>query len=157
MGTKLAQALATVVVEDFKEKFLRETPKKPLLWQRYIDDVLTFWPHTESEFTQFVHGLNSLTPRLHFTHTVLPYSTKFLDLPIYTPQDFPVSGRLSTSIFCKPTNTFSYALGSTYVSPHTLKGIAIRETLNLNILKTDCYVGLRRSDTQYRCLEQQNK
>ena len=64
MGTKLAPALATVVVADFERKSLRKTSKKALLWQHYIDDVLTFWPHTEPEFLNFVHGLNSLAPRL---------------------------------------------------------------------------------------------
>ena len=33
MGMKLALALATIVVTDFEEKFLKETPEKPLLWR----------------------------------------------------------------------------------------------------------------------------
>lgn len=131
MGTKLAPALATIVVADFEEKFLRESPEKPLLLRRYIDDILLLWHHTKMQLNRFIGGLNKLAPRLHFTHDISVFSTIFLDLYIYKPADFSTRGKLSTTIYYKSTNTFSYALGTSYIHPNTLRGIAIGETIRM--------------------------
>ena len=131
MGTKLAPALATIVVADLEDKFLRETPEKPLLLRRYIDDVLLLWQHTNTQLQRFIDGLNGLAPRLHFTHEVSVFSAVFLDLYLYKPADFSTRGKLSTTIYYKPTNTFSYALGTSYIHPNIQRGIAIGETVRM--------------------------
>ena len=93
--------------------------------------MLTFWPHTRTRFQHFVDGLNKLAPRLHFTHNVSVFSTIFLELCIYKPADVSTKGKLSTTIYYKPTNTFSYALGTSYIHPNTQRGIAIGETIRM--------------------------
>ena len=58
MGTKLAPALATVYIGQIEEAFLNDSPKKPTLWVRYIDDVFLIWPHSVEEFHAFLKHLN---------------------------------------------------------------------------------------------------
>ena len=95
MGTKLAPALATIVVADLEEQYLRTSPCKPLVWWRYIDDVLAVWTHTKQAFDAFVDSLNAQDPRIRFTFELSPLSTVFLDLRIYKPPDFSTRHRLA--------------------------------------------------------------
>ena len=44
MGTKLAPALAALVLAEMEEEFLTHQNIKPLFWKRYIDDILLVWP-----------------------------------------------------------------------------------------------------------------
>lgn len=136
MGTKLAPALATIVVGDLEEAFLVECEKQPLLWLRYIDDVLCLWPHSEADFLDFVNALNQLAPRLKFTHTISAVGISFLDIYIYKGVDFAVTHKLSTRIHYKPTNTFSYPLGTSFWSSNVTKGIAVGELVR--ILRNTC-------------------
>ena len=131
MGTKLAPALATIVVGDLEEPFLDRHTHQPLLWMRYIDDVFLVWPHSESDFLAFVDALNNLAPRIKFTYDLSRRAVNFLDLTIYKSSDFSITGKLSTKIYYKPTNTFSYNHGSTFIPNYVLKGIAIGEAVRI--------------------------
>ena len=95
----------------------------------YTDEVLAFFTHTKTQLEQFIDGLNNLASRLHFTHNVSVFSAIFLDLYIYKPADFSTRGKLATTIYYKPTNTFMYALGISYIHPNTQRGNAIGETI----------------------------
>ena len=98
MGTSLAPALATIVVADLEEDYLRKASLKPTTWLRYIDYVLAVWPHSLDEFQDFAQGLNQLAPQIRFTAELLPASVVFLDLRIYKLPDFSARGHFSTSI-----------------------------------------------------------
>ena len=63
--------------------------------------------------------------KIHNGHIV--HDHPFLDITIYEGPKFYRTGQLSTSIFFKQTNTFSYLHGSSYISNHVLKGIAVGE------------------------------
>ena len=121
--------MATIVIADLEESFLYQCSLKPLLWMRYIDDILTVWPHSKDDLQRFVKKLNTLTPRIRFICDSSDNSTTFLDLRIYKPPDFVIRGKLLTSIHFKPTNTFPYATGASHIAPHTFKGIAVGETI----------------------------
>ena len=138
MGTSLAPALATIVVADLEEDFLARQPLKPLFWMRYIDDILSVWHHSSEELGRFLKELNEVDPRLCFTSELSHLSAVFLDVRIYKPPNHSLTGKLSTSIWYKHTNTFSYADGTSHIVPHTFRGIAIGETVR----------ALRNSDTR---------
>ena len=140
MGTSLARALATIVVADLEEAYLRRAHFKPLSWIRYIDDVFAVWQHSEENFSNFVQGLNQPDDRIQFTSELSAISTTFLDLRIYRPPDFSIRGKLSTSISYKRTNTFSHVMGSSHIMPHTFRGIAMAETIR----------ALRNSDSEIK-------
>ena len=98
MGTSLAPALATIVVADLEEAYLRTAPYTPLSWIRYIDDVFAIWQHTRDQFDNFVRGLNQLDHRLRFTSELSQISVTFLDVRIYKPPNFSTRGKLATTI-----------------------------------------------------------
>lgn len=129
MGTSLAPALATIVVADLEEEFLASQPYRPLFWIRYIDDILAGWHHSRERLATFLEGLNAADPRLRFTSEQSLLSAVFLDVRIYKPPNHSLTGKLSTSIWYKHTNTFTYAEGSSHIVPHTFRGIAIGETV----------------------------
>ena len=131
MGTKLAPALATIYVSDLEEAFIGERDRKPDLWVRYIDDVFMIWSHTREELDVFLQELNTRQERIRFTAEVQTQSCNFLDLTIYKSPNFLKTGLLSTKIYYKPTNTFSYPLGSSHIPKHVHKSIAVGEMTRL--------------------------
>ena len=45
MGTMVAAALASVVVVHYEDKHLESLHHRPLVWRRYIYDILVVWPY----------------------------------------------------------------------------------------------------------------
>ena len=54
MGTKIAPAYANLFMGDLEQEILPQSPLKPLVWWRYIDDVFMIWPHGEEKLNEFV-------------------------------------------------------------------------------------------------------
>ena len=131
MGTKLAPALATVYIGDLEEAFIESRSLKPHLWVRYIDDVFVIWTHSRKDFDVFLADLNQRQHRIRFTAEISTLSCNFLDLTIYKPPDFESTGLLATKIYYKPTNTFSFPLGASYMPKTIHKSIAIGEMTRL--------------------------
>ena len=131
MGTKLAPALATIYIGDLEEEFIQSREDKPMIWARYIDDVFMVWTHTREKLDHFLRDLNKQKEKIKFTAEIMTQSCNFLDLTIYKSPTFLNAGKLSTKIYYKPTNTFSYPLGSSFMPKHILKGIAIGEATRL--------------------------
>ena len=131
MGTRLAPALATIYIGDLEEDYIQTRQKKPFLWVRYIDDIFTIWTHSLEDFEDFFENLNLVNPKIHFTAKTNSQACDFLDLTVYKGPEFASTGKLSTKIYYKPWNTFSFPLGSSYM-PHSIhKGIAIGELTRL--------------------------
>ena len=61
MGMTMVPALASIVVAHYEEKYRNQLHQKPLVWKRYIDDVLTIWPYSKLDFQNFYNGLNLYT------------------------------------------------------------------------------------------------
>ena len=66
MGTKIASAYANFFLGDLEQKLLAQSPLKPLVWWRYIDDVFMIWPLGEEKLNEFVSLLNSSHETLKF-------------------------------------------------------------------------------------------
>ena len=67
---------------DLEQKILAQSPLKPLVWWRYIDEVLMIWPHGEEKLNEFVNLLNSSHETIKFTHDVSPSKINFLDVTV---------------------------------------------------------------------------
>ena len=137
MGTTMEPALASIVVAHYEEKYLAKLQQQPLVWKRYIDDVFTIWPYSKEGFMEFFNGLNLVHSKLRFTMEISYVSIQFLDLTISKGVSFLRTGLLSTSVFFKHTNTFSYLHGCSYISRHVLKGIAVGEMVR-TLRNTSC-------------------
>ncbi len=53
MGTKMAPAYAKLFMAELEERLLDNYHIQPVIWKRYIDDVLCVWPDTEQELEKF--------------------------------------------------------------------------------------------------------
>ena len=71
MGTKMAPSYANLFMDRFERAFLAREPIQPLLWKRYIDDILCVWTGTRSELEGFLDRLN----KAHRTTNLLDIST----------------------------------------------------------------------------------
>ena len=133
MGTRLAPAMATIVMGDLEEPYLDQCTHQPLLWVRYIDDMLVIWPHSGEHFQDFVEGLNTMAPRIKFTYTLSRTAVNFLDLTIYMYKNskFSYTGKLCTKIYYKPTNTFNSNHGNSFVPEYVHRGTAMGEAIRI--------------------------
>ena len=59
VGTKMAVAFANIFMAKIKTKILNRSAIKPLVWKRFIDDVISIWNTTREEITQFIEQANS--------------------------------------------------------------------------------------------------
>ena len=55
MGTKCAPSYAILFLAALEEKLLAESPLKPWLWWRFIDDIFLVWLHV-LEFIDYLNG-----------------------------------------------------------------------------------------------------
>ena len=58
MGTRMAPSYANLFMDRFERSFLAQEPILPLVWKRYIDDILCIWTGTRSELDSFLDRLN---------------------------------------------------------------------------------------------------
>ena len=128
MDTTMAPTLASVVVSHYEDRYLKShLLLLPLVWRRYIDDILVMWPHTMEGFLNFFDIFNCVYPKLRFTIEIFYIFIQFQDLTVSKGFNFLRTGILSTSVYFKSTNTFSYLHGDSFIAKHVLKGIAIGE------------------------------
>ena len=83
MGTKLAPSYTNLFMGDLEQNILAQSPLKPLVWWRYIDDIFMIWPHGEEKLNEFVNLLNSSHETIKFTREVSPSKINFLDITVY--------------------------------------------------------------------------
>ena len=107
MGTKMTPAHANLFMGDLEQKILAQSPLKPLVWWRYIDDVFMIWPHGEEKLNEFVNLLNSSHETIKFTHEVSPSKINFLDATVLLHNN-----SIATDLHVKSTDTHQYLLSS---------------------------------------------
>ena len=108
MGTKMAPAYANLFMAQLEEKLLENYSTKPILWKRYIDDVLCLWPGSPNDLKIFIDYLNRAHPTIKFTYECSNASVDFLDLTIYKGDRYKTTHHLDIKPFFKTTNKFQY-------------------------------------------------
>ena len=104
----MAPSYANIFMAELEEALLANYPIKPLLWKRYIDDILCLWTETPAELNRFTKYLNQFHPTIKFTHESSTNSIDFLDLTIYKGRRHATSNILDVKPFFKPTNKLQY-------------------------------------------------
>ena len=100
MGTKMAPQYANIFMANLEENFLQNTHNKPLIYLRYIDDILLLWTHGEEKLLQFYKDFNSQDPDIHVTMNHSTEEVNFLDTTIRLKNN-----TLETSLY-KKTHPF---------------------------------------------------
>ena len=128
IGTKFAPPYACIYMDEVEQKFLETQSKKPLIWLRYIDDILFIWTH-EQELERFLKDLNNFPPNLSFPHEASQNCTPFLDLKVKL-----IDGKLETDLYMKPTGCHQYLHYLSSHPEHTKRYIIYSQILRVNRL-----------------------
>ena len=81
MGTKCAPPFANLFMGSLEEQALASwTGTHPLLWLRFLDDILMLWIGTNLELNTFLQHLNSRMTSIKFTMEKSQSTITFLDL-----------------------------------------------------------------------------
>ncbi len=80
MGTAVAPSYANLFMADLEEKLLAGYPTQPIMWKRYIDDILVIWPGNQNSLKDFVSYLNNAHSTIKFTFESSDTTIDFLDL-----------------------------------------------------------------------------
>ena len=127
IGTKMAPPYAILFMADLEEQFLDNSPFKPFVWWRYIDDIFMIWQHGEAELQEFLTKLNSCHPTIKFTAEYSPEKINFLDVQVIRHEN-----HLITDLFTKPTDTHQYLHATSCHVFHSKRSIPFSQALRLN-------------------------
>ena len=88
-------------MESFEEKAITTSTYEPRIWKRYVDDACTILDRENVD--DFLQHLNNPQPSIRFTMEK-DNKLAFLDTAVLSEPD----GRLTTSVYRKPTHTDQY-------------------------------------------------
>lgn len=123
MGTKMAPAYANLFLDTLETRFLDDCTIKPVVWRRYIDDILCIWSGSMDTLNNFLERLNTIHPTIHFTWETSESSITFLDLDLYKGARFRATGKLDTRLHFKSTNRFQYLPYNSAHPKSVMKGL----------------------------------
>lgn len=123
MGKRFAPTYANIDMAIFEEEVLALSPKKPLAYFRFLDDIFCIWPHSKDEFFQFFDLLNNHRESIKFQYTISEDSVDFLDVTVYKGPNFADGDKLDTKVYFKPTDTHELLHKSSFHPKHTFEGI----------------------------------
>ena len=84
MGTKMAVAFSVIFMAHIEKKLLNESPYKPFLCKRFIDNIFSVWTILETEINKnFIDFANSFQANIKFTHEMSSKHIVFLDTEVF--------------------------------------------------------------------------
>ena len=90
-------------MESFEEQAITTSSYEPRIWKRHVDDTFTILDRENVD--DFLQHLNNQQPSIRFTmETEKDNKLAFLDTAVLREPD----GRLTTSVYRKPTHTDQY-------------------------------------------------
>jgi len=101
MGTRMAPFYANLFMGKLEHDFLQTQLLTPLLWVRFLDDMM-LWTHGETSLKTFLEQLNQFRV-VQFTWSLSDKRVTFLDVDITLENN-----TLITSVHIKPTNHMQY-------------------------------------------------
>ena len=131
MGTKMAPSYANLFMAELEEKLLSHSTTNPILWKRYIDDILCIWPGSQQSLDDFIEYLNKAHTTIKFTCESSTHSVDFLDITIYKGNRYRSTGILDFKPFFKSTNKFQYLEYSSAHPRRTFKSLIKGELTRL--------------------------
>ena len=138
MGTKMAVAFANIFMAKIEREILRQSETKPILWKRFIDDIISMWDTNRDKIEEFILKANSFHPTIKFTAEISEIETTFLDTVVYKGDRFRKESILDVRTHFKPTETFQYTNFYSCHPPGVTKGFIKGEALRLlRLLRTN--------------------
>ena len=106
MGTKMAVSFANIFMAEVETDIINQSPNKPLIWKRYIDDIFSLWNTNKEAIHNFTKLANSFHPTIKFTAEISDTEITFLDTCVYKGDRFKKHSILDVRTHFKPTETF---------------------------------------------------
>ena len=120
MGSPVSAVIANLYMESFEEQAITTSSYEPRIWKRYVDDTFTILDRENVD--DFLQHLNNQQPSIRFTmETEKDNKLAFLDTAVLREPD----GRLTTSVYRKPTHTDEH-LAYDWSSSKTQYGVVYR-------------------------------
>ena len=121
-----APSYAILFLAALEEKLLAESPHKPWLWWRFIDDIFLVWLHEEEKLLECINYLNGAHHSIKFTADWSNDRIHFLDVQVIR------EGKgLVTDLYSKPTDTHQLLNRTSCHPNHTKKGIPYSQALRM--------------------------
>ncbi|XP_078357458.1 uncharacterized protein LOC144642366 [Oculina patagonica] len=118
MGSPVSAVVANLYMESFEEQAITSSSYKPKIWKRYVDDTFTILDRGSVD--SFLQHLNNQQPSIRFTmETENDCKIAFLDTTVSREPD----GRLTTSVYRKPTHTDQYLAYDSHHPQSVKRGI----------------------------------
>ena len=111
VGICMAPAHVNLFMGDLEKRLLAQSPIKPFIWWRYIDDIFMIWTHQEDKLKEFITHLNSSRNTIKFTHKFSDSSISSFDVIISLAE----SNQISTDLFVMSTDIHQ----SSFILPAT--------------------------------------
>ena len=103
MGSPVSAVITNLYMESFEEQAITTSSYEPRIWKRHVDDTFTILDRENVD--DFLQHLNNQQPSIRFTmETEKDNKLAFLDTAVLREPD----GRLTTSVYRKPTHTDQY-------------------------------------------------
>ncbi|KAL7384032.1 hypothetical protein ABVT39_023002 [Epinephelus coioides] len=83
MGQRFAPSYANLYMSEWEREALAKCPLQPLLFLRFLDDIIGIWTHDLPAFDSFIQILNSHHPTITVKSTIDPNRIDFLDTTIF--------------------------------------------------------------------------
>ncbi|XP_071494784.1 uncharacterized protein [Diadema antillarum] len=120
MGSPVSAVVANMYMEAFEEQALEECPPgtAPRIWKRYVDD--TFIVADRRHADKLLEFMNTREPTIKFTsEQETQGSIAFLDTLVHRD----TGGKLSTTIYRKPTHTDQYLAFNSHHPTSAKRGV----------------------------------
>ena len=117
MGSPVS-AVIYLYMESFEEQAITASSYEPRIWERYVDDTFTILDRENVD--DFLQHLNNQQPSIRFTmETEKDNKLAFLDTAVLREPD----GRLTISVYRKPTHTDQYLAYNSHHPQSVKRGI----------------------------------
>ena len=153
MGSRVAPPVAITFMHIFETGFMTTLNLTPMLYVRYIDDILGVWTHGIDRLTHFYNCINAYNPSIKFTmdSTFQTGQLPFLDTIITL---YP-SGAYTTELYFKPM-TAPIILHYTSAHPMSTKRAVLNGEIKRAIRASSGKQTRDRSINRIKLLFQQN-
>ena len=105
MGFPAAPSQANIFLGQLEERAYKNAPIRPDDPMRFIDDGFFYWTHGLDRLEEFMAFMNAFHPTIKFTFEYSPIEIAFLDTLVRID---PVTRKMYTTLYTKPTDTHSY-------------------------------------------------
>ena len=108
MGTKMAVAFANIFMAKIERLILTQSNTKPIVWKRFIDDIISMWDTSRDNIEEFLLKANSFHPTIKFTAEISEIEMIFLGTVVYRGDRFLKESILDVRTHFKLTETIQY-------------------------------------------------